>query len=272
MFFNELQLFSSWQVASIRLTAAFLALSPILWQNRALLKTKLFFPLLIVGWFGNGIPAYLFTLAQTQLDSGIVGMMNSLTPLFTFFVGVLVFKASWKLAQLIGILIGLGGAIYLISLSGVGGGNYLYALLIVIATLCYAISVNTIRHKLADLSAIKIASLGLALAGIPSMVLLIFSNPMPVMQLEGAGFGLACAIVLGVVGTAGALVLFNGIIKKTGALFSSSVTYIIPVFAVMWGFIDGESLSISHVIAGLILLSGVYLVNKAGPMKILSRA
>ncbi len=271
MYFGELELFSSWQVASIRLSAAFLALSPVLWQNRHLLKSKLFFPLFIVGWFGNGMPAYLFTLAQTQLDSSIVGMMNSLTPLFTFLVGIVIFKAGWRIAQLLGILLGLIGAVYLISLSGVGGGNYGYAFLVVIATFFYAISVNTVRHKLTEISSIKIASMGLALAGIPSLVFLMLSNPLPVLEKEGGSFGLMCAIILGVIGTAGALILFNGLIKRTGALFSSSVTYIIPVFAVMWGIIDGESIGVSHFIAGAILLSGVYLVNRAGPMKILSR-
>jgi drug/metabolite transporter (DMT)-like permease len=92
--------------------------------------------------------------------------------------------------------------------------------------------------------------------------------PQQVVALPGGGWGLAAAITLGVVGTAGALVLFNGLIKREGVLFSASVTYIIPIFAVMWGLLDGERFGWMELIAGLIVLSGVYLVNKAGPMSV----
>lgn len=261
------KLFSPWQVAALRLSSAFVVLIPVLIKHIRHIFSGLFLPLLVVGWFGNGLPAYLFTLAQTEMASGVVGMLNSLVPLFTFFISISIFKSSWRWAQLFGILIGLFGAIYLISLSAVVlEGNWWYAGFVVIATLCYAISVNTIRHKLAELSSLTIASLGLSLAGIPSFIYLISSSPWIVMSREGSGLGLLAGIALGVVGTAGALILFNGLIKRNGVLFSSSVTYVIPIFAVMWALIDGEQLSWKQALAGAIVLSGVYLVNRAGPM------
>lgn len=270
MHIDGVAMFSSWQVAAIRLSAAFLALLPICWKHRKLLFSPLVVPLAIVGWFGNGFPAYLFTLAQTELDSGVVGMMNSLTPLFTFLISVVIFKTGWKTAQLLGISLGLFGAIYMISLTNKGmDGNYYYAFFVVLATLFYAVSVNTIRHKLSELSSVTIASLGLSLAGIPSLIYLITTSPQNTIAMDNGKMAMLYAIILGVVGTALALILFNGLIKREGVLFSASVTYIIPFFAVMWGWIDGESLSFQQIVAGAIVLSGVYLVNRAGPLKIL---
>lgn len=267
LFFEGEELFSPWQVAALRLSSAFLVLSPVLWKHRKLLLSGYLLPLLVVGWFGNGLPAYLFTLAQTRMDSGIVGMLNSLTPLFTFFISVAIFRTGWRWAQLYGVLLGLIGALYLVYSSASGlGGEWSYALFVVLATLCYGISVNTIRHKLSDMGSVTIAALGLSLAGIPSLFFLMMTDPFVVMRNEGSGFGLLSAIILGTVGTAGALMLFNGLIKREGVLFSASVTYIIPFFAVMWGMIDGEELGLTQVIAGVIVLSGIYLVNRAGPM------
>ena len=67
-----------------------------------------------------------------------------------------------------------------------------------------------------------------------------------------------------VVGTGLALIAFNRIIQRTTALFASTVTYIIPIFATMWGWLDDEPLTVLHLVGGLVVLVGVRLVNRGG--------
>ena len=79
--------------------------------------------------------------------------------------------------------------------------------------------------------------------------------------MNTAYIGMSAVGVLALVGTAGALVVFNALIKWTDALTASSVTYVIPVFAAMWGWIDGEELTYMHLIGGVVILLGVALVK-----------
>jgi drug/metabolite transporter (DMT)-like permease len=69
-------------------------------------------------------------------------------------------------------------------------------------------------------------------------------------------------VILGLLSSVLATVIFNVLIKYTSAIFASTVTYLIPVVAVMWGFVDGEKISIYEVLSVLIIIAGVYLVNK----------
>ena len=78
------------------------------------------------------------------------------------------------------------------------------------------------------------------------------------IELESLGY----IAILSVVGTGIAKVLFNKLVQISTPVFSSSVTYLIPIVAIMWGIIDGEKLSIIQFFAGVIILIGVYWVNK----------
>lgn len=222
--------------------------------------------MLAVGVLGNIIPAFLFTVAQLKLSSSMAGMLNSLTPLFTLVVATFLFKATYSRRQLVGLVIGFVGALGLISQrSGDGDWHLVSALLVVLATLCYAFSVNIIRNLLSELGAVRIASGALLMVAVPAAIwLLLGSNAVEVAAYRpDAMTGLLAVFVLGALGTAGALVIFNQIIKQTSALFASSVTYVIPVFAAMWGVFDGEQLTIYHAIFAGVVLSGVYLVNSS---------
>ena len=83
--------FTDQQVAALRLFIAFLTLLPFLFKAIIDLRKIQIIPLLIIGLFGNGLPAFLFTKAQTTLDSSFVGILNSLTPIFTLLVGIGIF-------------------------------------------------------------------------------------------------------------------------------------------------------------------------------------
>ncbi len=255
--------FSTNEVAMLRLGIAWLTLLPFTWKSIKSTPKKAWKPLIIVGLFGNGIPAFLFTEAQSKLDSSLIGILNSLVPLFTFIVAISVFKTKWKISNLLGILIGLTGAIWLI----VGGelvlDNANYAWLIIIATLCYSISLNTIKFYLQEMSSIQISSLAFMFVGPPCIVALIFSDfYTTLMTTKGSWQALAYTTILAVLGTSVALVLFNKLVKNSTAIFASSVTYLIPIVAIFWGIIDGEQISINHFLAVGIIFTGIYLVNK----------
>jgi len=251
------------EVAMLRLGIAWLTLLPFTWKSIKSTPKKAWKPLAIVGLFGNGIPAFLFTEAQSELDSSLIGILNSLVPLFTFIIAIFVFRTKWKISNLLGILIGLTGAIWLIA----GGGLVLdqahYAWLIVIATLCYSISLNTIKAYLQEISSIQISSLAFIFVGPPCILGLVFSDfHSTLMSTKGSWQALAYITILAVLGTSIALVLFNKLVKNSTAIFASSVTYLIPIIAVFWGIIDGEQISINHFLGIGIIFIGIYLVNK----------
>jgi len=251
------------EVAMLRLGIAWLTLLPFTWKSIKSTPKKAWKPLAIVGLFGNGIPAFLFTEAQSELDSSLIGILNSLVPLFTFIIAIFVFRTKWKISNLLGILIGLTGAIWLIA----GGGLVLdqahYAWLIVIATLCYSISLNTIKAYLQEMSSIQISSVAFMFVGPPCILGLVFSDFYPtLMSTKGSWQALAYITILAVLGTSIALVLFNKLVKNSTAIFASSVTYLIPIIAVFWGIIDGEQISINHFLGIGIIFIGIYLVNK----------
>lgn len=256
--------FSNIQVAALRMFLAFVAMMPFVIKHISVLKTKKWLPILATGLFGNAIPAFLFTKAQTQIASSFSGMLNSLTPLFTLLLGLLVFKAQTKWYNGLGILIGLLGALGLIFAEGVDfeSNNFIYSTYVIAATICYAISVNVIKSYLAEVNSMAITSLAFLLVG-PIMIIPILSTGVPselasnAMAWQSLGY----IAILSVVGTAGAVLLFNALIKHTTALFASSVTYLIPIVAIFWGLLDGEKLLLIHFFFIAIILGGVYLVN-----------
>lgn len=255
--------FSTKEVAMLRLGIAWLTLLPFTFKSIKKIPKKAWKPLAVVGLFGNGIPAFLFTEAQSVLDSSLIGILNALVPLFTFLIAVFVFKTKWKMSNLVGIFIGLSGAIWLIASSGLVLDQAHYAWLIVIATLCYSISLNTIKVYLQKMSSIQISSFAFMFVGPPCILGLAFSDFYPtLMSTKGSWQALAYITILAVLGTSVALVLFNKLVKNSTAIFASSVTYLIPIIAVFWGIIDGEQISINHFLAIGIIFTGIYLVNK----------
>lgn len=257
-------------VAALRILFAGLALLPVAIAQISKVPKDKFIWILGVGTFGNLLPAYLFTSAQTELASGITGMLNSLTPLFTVIIAVLLFKTAFSLRQLAGLIVGFIGAIILIS----DGGNLLQVFSseseisivacgkVALATMFYGCSVNILKNKLVDVNSTTIASIALAMVMPVAVVALMGSDVIDIfMNHEHGVKGMSAVVVLAVIGTAAALVVFNALIKWTDALTASSVTYVIPVFAAMWGWIDGEELTYMHLIGGVVILLGVALVK-----------
>ncbi|MCZ4408589.1 DMT family transporter [Cryomorphaceae bacterium 1068] len=260
------ELFTPLQVGAMRILFAAMFMLPFIYNRFQTLKNGKFKYLLAVGVFGNGIPAFLFAIAQTEIPSALAGMLNALVPVFSMLIGLAVFGVRIKLLQAIGVLIGLGSAVGLILSTGQIDGstiNISYALLIVAATICYAISLNVIKQYLQEESAVSITGLALVLVSPVGLVILLSTDFISrVDSIDGAWTGVGSISILAILGTAIALMVFNKMVKETSTIFASSVTYLIPLIAIIWGLIDGENLVTSQVACAFTMLGGIFLINR----------
>lgn len=259
-----LESFSANQVAAFRMFFATVFFIPVIAKSYQKINKKNAFWLIFVGLIGNFIPAFLFTAAQTQISSSLAGMLNALTPFFALVIGVFLFSSKVRWWNIIGVLTGLAGAIGLIAqgATDVFKGDIRYAALVVLATLFYGATVNIIKNKLSDLRGIETAALAMFFVGPFAGVYLIFSDFQQALESPNFTINLVYVIILAVFGTTLALMAFNTLIQRTSALFASSVTYIVPIFAMLWGVFDGEVITLlQYIFMGVILL-GVYMVNK----------
>jgi drug/metabolite transporter (DMT)-like permease len=261
-----LKVFDADEVGAIRVSAASLFLLPVALTRLRELRVKHFGKLLLAGLMGTFIPAFLFATAQTRMDSSIAGILNTLTPIFTMIVGVIVFQQRFRGMAVLGILLGLGGTVMLM-LSRAGGqvmGINLYALLIVIACVLYGANLNFVKFKISDLSSLTITSVAMMLIGPMALIYLFgftdFTQKLEVT--EGAWKAFGFIVLLGMMSTALATFLFNRLVKISTPIFASSVTYIMPIVAVMWGMLDGEKLYPGHYIGMAAIIGGVYLANR----------
>ncbi|MGB0403165.1 MAG: DMT family transporter [Salibacteraceae bacterium] len=262
-----LESFTSIQVAEYRLFIAGITLLPFALKNirRFPKKRKEQVGVLFVALFGNFFPAFLFSEAQTQLPSGVTGMLNSLVPLFTLIIGFLFFKSKVLIRQVIGVVIGLIGAITLIYFTSNSDGSIPigYSVMVLVASLCYAISLNTIKAWLHDVPSVMITSFAFMILG-PFVTIGLFAEGFWEVAFSSPSHlsSLGYITLLGVLGTALAVLMFNELVKFTTAVFASSVTYLIPIVAMAWGIVDGEELSFSHGVGMILILVGVYIVNR----------
>lgn len=216
------------------------------------------------GTLGSLLPAYLFCIAEEEIDSALAGVLNSLTPIFVIIIGALFFKARTPTNKVIGIIIAFSGSVLLFfsQPNFSEKSNFFYILLVVIATIMYGLNVNMVHRYLNHIPSIQIASLALGLNAIPALVVLYFTGYFDLdlsnkAVLSSTGF----SALLGIGGTAIASIIFYMLIKRAGAVFSSMVTYGIPVVAIMWGIIYGEQVGWKQVLSLAVILGGVYVAN-----------
>jgi len=261
-----LRSYSHDQVAAFRIFISFIAFLPFGIKYLKKVNKDNIVALFVVGFIGSTIPAFLFTKAQTNIDSGLAGILNSITPLFTLIIGLIFYNSKARLINAIGIFLGLIGALGLIIYSAdgthiLGNINY-YGFFVVIATICYGINVNHVKYKIKGLNGLELTSLAFMFVGPFAGIYLLFTDFSQAIASEGYLLDLFYIALLAVVGTVIALVIFNTLIQYTSALFGASVTYLIPIFAIMWGLFDGENLSVFQFLFMGLIFTGVYLVNK----------
>lgn len=261
-------IFSDSQVGAMRMFLAGFVLLPFsLGALSKLRDIRTLGLLAIVGFCGNFFPAFLFTYAETGVSSGYAGMLNSFTPIFALIIGGVVFRDKLTRIQLLGVAIGTVGVVLLMlagkDLSISGGWSHIFAILV--ATLCYAISLNTIKHTLSGLSSFEITSLAFFIVLAPSGVIAFLQGSVDTFETNPHALeGFVYIAILSVIGTAFAVVLFNKLVAVSSVLFASSVTYLIPVVAVVIGLWFKETISWAQIGAMIIVVGGVFVANVLG--------
>lgn len=260
--------FDSDEVAALRITIASAVMLPFLAKYYRIDLRKNLKGLLLMGVFGNLIPAFLFTKAETEISSSLTGMLNALTPLFTIIVGMLAFRQSASRNQVAGVLVGFVGAVVLVVYGDEGNEpskNALYSLLVALATLCYAISVNGIKAYLGHLNSLQATVWSFSLIGpVAAIYLFGFTDVVKdVHQNPAAMRALGFISILAIVGSALSVVVYNVLIKLSGTVFAASCTYLIPVVAIGWGLYDGETVNGMQLLAVLVIIAGTWLINRS---------
>jgi drug/metabolite transporter (DMT)-like permease len=255
---------SALQVGSLRIIFAALFLLLIGFRSLPKIPKYKWKYIAMTSMFGTFVPAFLFALAQTEIDSSVTSILNSLTPLNTLVLGSLVFGISFQKRQLWGVFIGLAGSLLLVFNGAMNhpDQNYYYAILVIIASICYAINVNLIKRFLSDLSPLSITTGNFAILILPASLILFFTGFSEVVHRESVQHAVLFIVVLGVVGTGIANILFFKLIQISSPVFATSVTYLIPVVAFFWGLLDNEMLTPVQFVGAFIILIGVYLSAK----------
>jgi len=258
-----LPVLSPYNVAALRMISSGIVMLPFLFRTLKQVPRKIIGYVLLSGWLGSFIPAFLFCIAETRIDGALTGSLNSLTPLFVIITGAVLFKTqtSWK--KIAGVIVGLAGSCLLIYATVSKPPEYFtYTLFVVLATLLYGINVNMVHSKLRSVSSVQIATIAFTGLIPPALIVLLITGYFhePLTEHKYAMSTLASCI-LGFAGTAVASTLFYVLVKRAGGLFASLVTYGIPFVAIGWGIYYGEKVGPLQVVGLLIILAGVYLAN-----------
>jgi len=254
------------QVGALRIIITALFLIAVGFKSMLNLATKDWYYIAISAVLGTLFPVFLFAVAIDNMDSAIAAILNSFTPFNALIIGAIFFGFSFQRRQVLGIVIGLVGTILLIlNGNGIGSlGDYYYPSFILIASVGYAFNVNIIKKQLQDVKPLAITAGTFVVVLIPALIILIntgfFNEFEATPEIKKS---LLFIIILSVVGTAIAKTFFNKLVQISSPIFSTSVTYLIPIVAVFWGVLDGEKLTLFQLFSGVIILLGVYLVNRA---------
>lgn len=254
------------QVGALRMFIAALFLLSFGFKSLKQIQKKHYKYIVYTALLGTFFPSFLFAFAVNRIDSSIAAILNSLTPFYTLIFGVLLFSFPFRKNQFTGIIIGLIGTLLLIIKSADinPSQNYWFSILIVIASIGYALNVNIVKKHLNDISALSIVTGNFLLLLVPAFFVLYASNFFTDFQpIETKLSALGYIALLAVIGTGIAKIIYNKMVHIASPIFASSVTYLIPVVAIFWGILDGEELNGMQLLAAFIILFGVYLLNRS---------
>ena len=256
---------TAYQVAALRIVFSGIVLLPSAIKHFKQIPGNKLTTIFLSGALGSLLPAFLFCIAEEGIDSALAGTLNSLTPIFVIIMGALFFKSKTTGNKIFGILIAFTGSILLLLSKGhmQESQNMVYVSFIVLATICYGINVNMVHKYLPDTGSLQIAAIALTLNAIPALIILVFTGYFNLPLTDpGVLYSTGHAALLGVFGTAIASIIFYGLIKRAGAIFSSMVTYGIPIVANFWGILYGEEVGWKQFACLLLILMGVYVANR----------
>ncbi|MCW3094202.1 MAG: protein of unknown function transrane [Ferruginibacter sp.] len=261
---------SPYQVGALRIVSAGLVLLPISIRYFRQIPTNKRFIVFMSGTLGSLLPSFLFCMAEEGIDSSLAGTLNCLTPVFVILSGTIFFKTKTTAKKITGIIIALAGSILLLISKGHMQENQhlVFVSFVVLATISYGINVNLVGKHLVNISSLHMAAVALSLNALPGLLILIvtgyFNLP---LSNDDLLLATGAASLLGIVGTAVATILFYMLVKRAGGIFASMVTYGIPFVAIGWGMLAGELFGWKQVICLLVILAGVYKVNKKSALK-----
>ncbi len=252
------------QLGSLRIIFCALFLLTVGFKNILTIPLHKWKYIALTSLFGTFIPAYLFAIAQTEINSTVSSILNSLTPLNTLILGAIVFGLDFKRTQIFGVIVGLIGTMLLIFNGAIHNPNqnYWYTILVLIASVCYAMNVNFIKKYLSDLKPLTITVGNFLVMLFPALIVLSFTDFFSVVQVEEVQHAMIFVAILGIIGTGIANVLFYKLIQISSPVFATSVTYLIPIVAFFWGLLDNEMLTPIQFLGAFIILIGVYLSSK----------
>ena len=267
---KSLEHFNPYEVGALRVLIAGIILLPFAIMNIRKFPKRHLKWLILAAVTGNFIPMFLFPIAETEVSSSIAGIINSMMPIFVIIVGALLWKFQTTKRQLIGVVISFSGACIL-AFSGGEGGEFklIPILLLLLATLCYAVSTTTVKSKLSDIPAKILSAFVFSFVLIiPSMVALVFAGFFNNLQVntslwEGLGF----VSLLSVFGTGLAMMLNYRLLSVSTPLFASTVTLLMPVVAIIWGVLDGEKLTMMQGFGAVVILAGLVFLRQMPAVK-----
>lgn len=253
------------QVGALRIVIAGLVLLPIAIKFKKYLTKKTAGLLLVTGFFGNFMPAMMFTLAETGISSSLAGLVNMATSFFVVLIGVIFYKSKPTYLQMVGLGLGSAGLFFVLnSQSDISlNKDIRYAFFLFPATVGYAISLTTIKFKLNHLPSIAITSLSFLLILGPAIIVAILTNAFtPIFEHPDGYKAIGYLSILSVVGTAVAVMLFTKLIAISNHIFSSAISYMLPVVAIFIGVSDGETFPPANLIWVGVIILGVFLMNR----------
>jgi drug/metabolite transporter (DMT)-like permease len=248
--------FGALALVEIRLALGALVLLPILWSGRAHFTRKHLGPLIFISAINSAIPFALFAWAAQRAPAGIGAITNATAVMFTALVAFAFYGEHISKRRAIGLVAGFVGVAVLASGKTDGNSVWSAALAGTFAAFLYGIGGNMIRRKLAGIPPGAVAAATLVCASVLLAPFAIVSWPRAAIPLHSW----ASAVLLGVLCTGVAYFIYFRLIYRIGAPRASTVTYLVPLFGVVWAWmVLGEPLTLSMAIAGALILGGVAL-------------
>ena len=252
-------------LGALRISVSSIAFFPFIIYYRKQIPWRMWKVFMVVGLTGSGIPSFMYAIAQTEIDSSVSGLLNSLSPIFALIIGSLFFSVALNKGKITGVVLGfLGASLLMVAGNSIQiGGNPWYGLFIVIGTMCYGTSVNVVKEYFQDVRSILVSAASFFVIGPPAIGYLFLTDFGEVMMThDHAWYSMGAVLILSLVGTVISTIIFFKLVQISNAVFASSVAFTIPIVALFWGWVDGELLGIYHFIGMVLILLGVVLIRK----------
>lgn len=214
--------------------------------------------LTVVGIVNAVIPFTLLAYAALSLTAGFTALINASTPLWAAVVGLVWLNAKLSRLQWTGLALGVIGMAALTwgKVDFKPGGSGLAIVAGLIATLSYGFATHYTKLKLSKLSPLGVATGSQTAGGLILLPFLVIYWPATPPSLKAW----SATILLAVLATAFALILYFRLISRLGGQKASTVTFLIPVFAIGWGAVFlGETVTVPMAVGGAIVLTGTAL-------------